>query len=41
MTGARPAPERFTSPATPGEMGLLFSFHYMGERSLVGFLAWT
>lgn len=38
MTGARPAPDRFTSPATPEEMGLLFSFHYMGERSLVSFL---
>jgi hypothetical protein len=35
----RPAPDRFTSPAVPKELGLLFSFHYMGERSLVGFLA--
>lgn len=39
MSRHRPAPDRFTSPAVPKELGLLFSFHYMGERSLVGFLA--
>lgn len=39
MAGPQPIHARYLAPASPGEMGLLFSFHYLEGRSVADYVA--